>query len=95
MFYFVLEVIIVSILVSLFATWFKLIPRYPKKRYNLIQELVNTVLLTIVLTLLIILGVYPSWLILFPIILFILWLSVRLTNNIVQRTGESPAKPLA
>jgi hypothetical protein len=35
------------------------------------------------------LGVYPSWLLLFAIIFFILWLSVRFTNNIVRKRGES------
>ena len=93
MFYFVLEVIIVSILVSVFATWIKLIPHYPKRRYNLLQQLANTALLTVVLTLLFSFGVYPSWIILFIIILFILWLSVRLTNNVVRKTRESPAEP--
>ena len=87
--FFLLEVIVVSILVSLFATWIKLIPRYSKRKYNLIQQLVNTAVLTVVLTILFSFGIYPDWILLFAIILFILWLSVRFTNNIVQKAGES------
>ena len=94
MFYFFLEIIGVSILVSAFATWIKLIPHYPKKKFNLIQQLANTGILTVVLTLLFSLEVYPSWVILFAIILLILWLSVRLTNNIVQKTGDSTVETL-
>lgn len=93
MFFFILEVIVVSILVSIFATWIKLIPRYPQKRYNLFQQLANTALLSVVLTLLLSFGVYPSWVLLFGMILFIVWLSVRLTNNIVRKIGESSAEP--
>ena len=81
MFYFLLEVIGVSILVSIFATWIKLIPRYPKKKYNLLQQLANTVILTIILTLLFSFRVYPSSIVLFAIILLVLWLSVRLIKN--------------
>jgi integral membrane sensor domain MASE1 len=87
MFYFVVEVIVVSILVSIFATWIKLIPRYPRKKYSLIQQLANTGLLTAFLTLISLLGVYPSWLLLFAIILVILWLSVEFTNKIVRKAG--------
>lgn len=87
--FFILEVIGVSILVSIFATWVKLIPRYPKKRYNLIQQLLNTGLMTCYLTLVAAFGFYTSWTILFVIIFLILWLSARLTNNMVRKDGES------
>lgn len=87
MFYFVLEVIGVSMLVSLFATWIKLIPRYPKRRYAFIQQLINTGFLTILLTFLCLFGIYPSWLLLFGLILFILWWSIRITGTFVQRGG--------
>ena len=88
MFYFLLEVIGVSILVSLFAAWIKLIPRYPKRRYLLLQQLLNTLLLTVILTIVFIFGIYPSWVVLFIVILLILWLSVRLTNNIVRKETD-------
>ena len=93
MFYFVLEVIGVSILVSIFAAWIRLIPRYTKKKYTLIQQLANSALLTVLITLVSSLGIYPSWILLFAIILFILWISVRLTNNLVQKAGDSKADP--
>ncbi len=89
MFYFVLEVIGVSILVSLFATWIRLIPRYHKRRHVLIQQLINTGLLTVILTLLTFFGIYPSWLLLFAMILFVLWLSVQITNDMVKKGEES------
>jgi len=92
--YFLLEVIGVSILVSIFATWIKLIPRYPRKKYSFIQQLTNTGLLTAVLSILFLLKIYPSGLLLFAIILLILWLSVRLTNNLVQKTRDSMARSL-
>ena len=94
MLYFLLEVIGVSLLVSIFATWIKLIPRYPRKKYSLIQQLANTGLLTVVLTLLFAFEIYPSWLFLFAIVLLILWISVRLTNKLVERTRHSMVKSL-
>jgi hypothetical protein len=93
LFYFIVEVVAASILVSVFATWIKLIPRYPKRKYALIQQAANTGFLTVLLILLFSLDIYPSWPLLFAIILFIVWLSVRLTNNIVQKRGESIAEP--
>ncbi len=89
MFYFLLEVIGVSILVSLFATWIKLIPRYPKRKYAFIQQLINAGFLTILLTFIGLFGIYPSWFLLFVLILFILWWSVRITGAIVRKGGES------
>jgi integral membrane sensor domain MASE1 len=94
MLYFFLEVIGVSLLVSIFATWIKLIPRYPRKKYSLIQQLANTGLLTVVLTLLFSFEIYLSWFFLFAIILLILWLSVRITNNLVRKARESVVKSL-
>ncbi len=89
MFFFVLEVIGVSILVSLFATWIKLIPRYPKRRYVFTQQLINTGILTLLLTFLAIFEIYPSWFLMFALILFVLWLSVRITSAIVRKRGDS------
>jgi len=90
MFYFFVEVIGVSILVSLFANWIKLVPRYPKWKYALLQQLINTGILTILLTIFFAFRVYPSWGILFILIVVILWWSVRLTNNIVPKEGKLP-----
>jgi len=88
MFYIVLEVIGVSILVSLFATWIKLIPHYPKRKYAIIQQLINSGFLTIMLTFISLFEIYPSWLLLFAIILFILWWSVQITSAIVRKREE-------
>jgi len=60
MLYFLLEIIGVSILVSLFATWVKLIPRYPKRIHAFAQQLMNTALLTVLLTIPCIFEIYPS-----------------------------------
>ena len=92
MFYFVFSVVIVSILVSLFATWIKLIPRYQSRKHVLIQQLTNTVILSILLTVISLFGIYPSWFLLFVMILFVLWLSVRITNNMVEKGQDSAAE---
>lgn len=89
-FSFLLEVVGVSIVVSLFATWIKLIPRYPSWKYALIQQLTNIGLQTLINTLMFYFGIYPSWLPLFAMILFLVWLSVRFTNNIVRKKGVPP-----
>ena len=85
MFFFVVKVVVVSILVSLFANWIKLIPRYPKRSHVFLQELVNTILLTIVLTLLLSFGLYLSWFFLSVIIIVVVWLSVRITDKMVRK----------
>ena len=90
MFSFLLEVVGVSIVVSFFATWIKLIPRYPSWKYTLIQQLTNIGLQTLINTLMFYFGIYPSWLLLFAMILFLVWLSVRFTNNIVRKRGTPP-----
>jgi len=96
MFSFALEVIVVSILVSLFATWIELIPRYPKRSHNLLQQALNTGILTFVLTWLFLFHIVLSWALLFLVILLVLWSSVRITNRIAQRrvgaTGTSQEK---
>ena len=85
MFSFVIEVIAVSIIISLIATWFKLIPKYPKWKYRLIQQGSNLVMLNIILTAFFIFEFYPSWIILAIMIFLVLWLSVELTDYIVKK----------
>ena len=85
MFYLIAEVVAVSIFVSVFVTWIKLIPRYPKRKYAFIQQFNNIVIQTYFFTILFSLGVYPSWPLLFLMILFFVWLSVRLTNSITRK----------
>ena len=81
---FVLEGVGASILVSLFASGIRLIPRYPKRKYFFIQQLANTVLLSIVLTLLLLLKIDLSLPLLCVIILAVLWTSVRFTNRVAR-----------
>ncbi len=92
MFLLVIEIIVVSILVNIFAIWIKLIPRYPKRKYAFLQQLINTGILTVALTILIVFDIYLSWLLLFVLVLFILWWSVRITNDFVRKRGESIAE---
>ena len=93
MFYFVIEVIAASIAVSLLSRWLNLIPRYLKRKYAVLMQLLNTGLLTIVLTSLFIFGIYPSWFVTGGLILSILLLSVLLTNNRLRATENQPKKP--
>ena len=94
MIFFLLEVIVVSILASLFATWIKLVPRYPKRKYVFLQQLTNAVLMTIPLTFFGLFEIYPSWFLLFLIIVFVLWLSVNITNRIVRRREDFPTESI-
>ena len=93
MFTFIIEVIIVSILVSIFASWTRMIPRYPKRKHRFIQQTANSLLLTVLITLVVSLEIYPSWILLFVIILFILWISIQFTNGIAHKSGELTTDP--
>lgn len=93
MFIFIIEVVVISILVSSFATWITLVPRYPKMKYAILQQMINAGLMIVLLTLFTSFEIYPSWLPLFGIILFVLWLSVRITNNIVRKERELVMDP--
>lgn len=86
---FLIEVIAVSIVVSLLGQWLKLVPRYPKLRYSFLMQAINSGLLTIVLSFFFAFKIYPSWLLMFVLMLLILWLSVRATNYVVARSGEA------
>ncbi len=88
---FIVELVAVSILVSLGARWAEIVPRYPKLRYAILMQSLNAGLLTIVLTVLLTMEIYPTWILLFALILSILWLSVQVTNQLVHRCG--PAAP--
>ena len=87
---FVFQVIIVSILVSLFATWIRLIPKYSSKRGRLYVHLIDNALLVVFLSILLILEIRLSLILMFIAILVILWISIRITNVIEE--GRSPLK---
>ena len=81
MFYFVIEWIVVSIAISILSSWLDWIPRYPQRKYALLQNVLNTGFLTIILTVLLIFDIYPSWFVVSGLILLILYLSVQITNR--------------
>ncbi len=89
MFFFVLEVVAVSIVASLFASWIGLIPRDPKRRHILIEQVASSALLTIVLTRLSALRIGLSLPLLSVIVLAILWMSVRFANSLARGKGDS------
>ena len=86
MFAFIIEVVAVSILVSLAARWAEMVPRYRKLRHAILMQLLNAGLLTGALTVLITMEIYPSWILLFALILSILWLSVQLTCHLAHHS---------
>ena len=81
MLYFLIKWIVVSIVVSILASWLDWIPRYPKRKHVFLLNVVNTGFLTIILTVLLIFDIYPSWLVVSGLILVILYLSVQITNH--------------
>ena len=89
MFETVLKLVIISILVSIFAAWIKLIPRYSSWKYSFIQQVTNAVLQTAFMTLLFTFDLSSSWPVLFVLILLILWASVRFTDEFVRRNEKS------
>ena len=84
---YVVKVVLVSIVASLLATWAQLIPRYPKLKYAVLFQVLNTGLLTILLTFLLTAGIDPSWFVLLVLLLLVLWCAVLCTNFIVRRAG--------
>ena len=92
MFFFLIRWIIVSILVSLLAAWLKIVPAYPKRVYTLLVHLLDTAVLTIVLTIILTFGIYPSWVIVAGLIIMSLIFSVWLINHFIRGTGEETGK---
>ena len=91
MFFFVIQVVVVSIILSIISYWIKVIPHYPKRRHAFLVQVFNTGFLTIMFTIVGIYDAYPSWYLLFGLMLLFLLLSVRITNSIARKgipTGE-------
>jgi len=80
---FLLRWVIVSILVSILSAWFGIVPAYPKRRYTFFVHAVDTAVLTLVLTILLIRGIYPHWIIILMLILVSLAGSVWLVNRMI------------
>ena len=93
-FFFVIQVVVVSIVLSILSYWIKVIPRYAKRRHAIFVQLLNTGFLTIMFSIVAIYDAYPSWYLLFGLILFFLLLSVRITNAIARK-GRPTGGPMA
>jgi steroid 5-alpha reductase family enzyme len=93
MFLFVAKVVLVSIAVSLLARWANLIPRYPKLRYRVLFQVLNSGLLTVLLSLLITAGFNPPWTLLLVLLVVVLWGAVLCTNYIVRRAADAEDEP--
>ncbi len=90
---FVIQVILVSIVVSIAADVLKLIPRYPRLRHRLLVQVIDTVLLTAALSALLAAGIYPSWWHLALLMLTCLWVAVRCTSAIARRQQKGAEMP--
>ena len=82
-----------SIVASLIADWLKLIPSSLSRRERILVHVLDTVLLTALLTLLLLFGIYPSWLVVLLLILFSLTLSVWVINRSVHGSTKPPETP--
>jgi drug/metabolite transporter (DMT)-like permease len=89
MFVLVVKVVVVSIVVSLLARWVGMIPRYPKLRYAALYQFLNSGLLTVLLTVLLMTGINPPWVFLLLLLLLVMWGSVLCTNYVVRRGSAS------
>jgi hypothetical protein len=92
MFFFVIQVVVVSIILSILSYWIKVIPHYAKRRHAIFVQLLNTIFLTIMFSIVGIYDTYPSWYLLFGLMLFFLLLSVRITN-VIARKGSPTGEP--
>lgn len=86
---FVIQVVVVSIVVSILSHRFGLIPRYPERRYTRLVPVLNTGILTILLTLVLLFDLHPSWTILFALVFLPLVASVWFTNYLLRRRRSS------
>ena len=57
---FVIQVVVVSIAVSILSRAFGLIPRYPERRFTRLVSILNAGILTILLTLVLLYDLHPS-----------------------------------
>ncbi len=79
---FLIGVIVASIIASILAQAIGLIPRFPKWRHTFLRELINSAILTAILTIFFTFHIYPPWIVLFGIIIMTIYLSVLFTNRI-------------
>jgi hypothetical protein len=84
LFYFIFQVIVVSIVASTLLYALKIVPRKRKWKYALIMELANSVLLTIILSIFIAFDIYPAWFTLFGLVFLTLLISIQITNRVLK-----------
>ena len=93
-FFFVIQVVVVSIVLSILSYWIKFIPHYAKRRHAILVQVLNTGFLTVMFSIVAIYDAYPSWYLLFGLMLFFLLLSVRITNAIARKSKPTD-EPMA
>lgn len=89
----VIKVILVSIVVSALSYAFRLTPRYPKRIYRILVQILNTGLLTLLLTYLFVNAIEPGWFVLGSLVFLTLIVSIITTNFIARNRGSNPATP--
>jgi len=88
---FVVEVIAVSIVVSAISYALRLVPRYPKRIFGVLQQVLNTGLLTLLLTYLIVNEIEPGWVVMGSMVFLCLIVSIIVINFIAKsRANNSP-----
>jgi len=88
---FVVEVIAVSIVVSAISYALRLVPRYPKRIFGVLQQVLNTGLLTLLLTYLIVNEIEPGWVVMGSMVFLCLIVSIIVINFIAKsRVNHSP-----
>ncbi len=92
--FFVIEVIIASIVVSALAYALRLVPKYPKRFHRMLVQVLNTAFLTMLLTYLIANGIEPGFVLLGSMIFGCLFLAVIITNTAAKNTSSKTPPPL-
>ena len=86
---FVVEIIIVSIVVSSISYALKLVPKYPRRLHRALVQILNTTFLTLLITYLFLNAIEPGWVVLGSLIFMCLFFAIIVTN-FVSKTGEQP-----
>ena len=88
---YVIEVIIVSIVVAIIAGAIHLTPKYPKRIHRILQQLLNTAILTAILVYLFVNDIRPGLVVTGSMIFIVLIASIIITNLVAHKQGPNPA----
>jgi len=88
---FVIEVILASIAVSVISHALHLTPKYPKRFHRILQQVLNTGVLTILLTYLVVNDIEPGLVVTGSMIFAVLIGSIITTNLVAHKRGPNPA----